>query len=63
MFAEKFGVETDIAGFVDAVNVSECSGDGKVGTDFCEIAIYIPDIFRLSVQRCIVDTSIINTYI
>ena len=49
MFAEEFGVETDVAGFVDTVDISEACGDGEVRANFCEIAVYIPNIFRLGV--------------
>ena len=49
MFSEKFRVETDVAGFVDTVDISEACGDGEVRADFCEIAVYIPNIFWLGV--------------
>jgi hypothetical protein len=62
VFVEEFGVETDVAGFVDTVDVSETSGDGKVGSDFGEIAVYIPDILWLGIQRGIINASIIDTY-
>jgi hypothetical protein len=49
MFAEEFGVETDVAGFVDTMDISEACGDGEVRANFCEIAVYIPNIFWLGV--------------
>jgi hypothetical protein len=62
MFAEEFGMEADIAWFVDAVDISESSSDREVRTNLREIAIYIPNIFRLSIQRGIIDSSIVHTY-
>jgi hypothetical protein len=62
VFVEEFGVETDVAGFVDTVDVSETSSDGEVGPDFGEIAVYIPDILWLGIQRGIINASIIDTY-
>jgi hypothetical protein len=60
MFAEKFGMETDVAGFIDTMNVSESSGDGEIGTNFREIAIYVPNIFWLSIQRSVINSSIVD---
>jgi hypothetical protein len=34
MLAEKFGVELDIAGLVNTVNVTESGCDGEVGRDW-----------------------------
>lgn len=62
VFVEEFGVETDVAGFIDPVDVTETSGDGEVGSDLGEIAVYIPDILWLSIQRGIINASIIDTY-
>ena len=62
VFAEEFGMETDVSGFVDAVDVSESCGDREVGSYFCERRIHVPDIFRLSIQCGIIDASVINTY-
>jgi hypothetical protein len=49
MFAEEFGVETDVAGFVDTMHISEACGDGEVRANFREVAVYIPNIFWLGV--------------
>jgi hypothetical protein len=63
VFVKEFGVKADVAGFVDTVDISETSRDGEVGSDFSEIAVYIPDILWLSIQRGIVNASIIDTYL
>jgi hypothetical protein len=60
MFAEEFGVETDVTGFVYAMDVTEPCCDGEVRSYFCECRVYIPDIFRLSIQRSIIHSSVIN---
>ena len=60
MFAEEFGVETDVTGFVYAMDVTETCCDGEVRSHFCECRVYIPDIFRLSIQRSIIHASVIN---
>ena len=62
MFSEEFWVETDIAWFVDTMDVSETGGNGEVWADCRKSAVNIPNIFWLSVQGSIVDTSVINTY-
>ena len=62
VFSEEFGVETDVAGFVYAMDVSEARCDGEVGSDFHESRVYIPDIFGLSVQRSVIHPRVINTY-
>jgi len=61
MFAKEFRMETDVARFVDTMNVSESSSDGEIGTNFREIVIYIPNIFWLSIQRSVINSSIVNT--
>jgi hypothetical protein len=63
MFTEEFGVETHITGFVDTVDISESSGDGKVRANCSERTIHIPDILWLGIQGGIIDTGVVNTYL
>ena len=49
MFAKELGMETDVTRLVDTMDISEGCSDGEVWAYFCEIAVYIPDIFRLGV--------------
>lgn len=61
MFSEEFGVEADISWFVDTVNISKGCSNGEVRANLCKIAVYIPNIFRLGVQRIVIDASVIDT--
>src|SRR5579859_4997843 len=62
MFIEEFRVETDISGFVDTVDVSKASGNGEIRSNSGKCAVDIPDILRLSIQRSIINASVIHTY-
>ena len=62
VFAEEFGVETDVARFVYAVNVSETCSDGEVGSYFCECGVHVPDIFGLSIQSSVIHSRVVDTY-
>jgi hypothetical protein len=62
VFAEEFGLEADVAWFVDTMDVSESSGDREVWSNGSESRIHIPDILWLSIQGSIIDTSVVNTY-
>ena len=61
MFAQKFRVKFDVAGFVNTVNVSESGRDAEVGANGIQSRVDIPDILRLSVEFGVVDASIIDT--
>jgi len=60
MFSKEFGMETDISRFVDAMDISEACSDGEVRSYFCEIAVYIPNVFWLGVQCAVIDTGVVD---
>lgn len=43
------------------MNVTETSGDGKIGADFGEGVIDIPDIFRLGVKGVVINIFVVDT--
>jgi hypothetical protein len=49
VLAQELGVQLDVAGLVDTVDVTETSGDGEVGRDGGESVVDVPDILGLSV--------------
>ena len=61
MLAEKLGVELDVTGLVDTVDVTESSGDREVGGDGRKGSVDIVDVLGLSVETSVVDTSVVNT--
>lgn len=61
VLSEKLRVQLDVAGLVHTVDVSESSGDGEVRRDRGEGSIDLIDILRLSVERVVIDTSVVNT--
>ena len=56
----QLGVEPDVAGLVDAVDVAEASSDGEVGGDGGESAVHLPDVLGLSVERVVVDVLVVD---
>ena len=61
VLGKKFGVELDIAGLVDAVNITKTSGDAEVGRDLREGGPDVVDIFGLGIERIVVDILVIDT--
>ena len=62
MFSEEFRMETHVAWFVDAMDVSKGSGNGEIRPNLGEIVVYVPDIFGLGVQGSIIHAGIVNAY-
>lgn len=60
VFTQKFRVKLDIARLVNTVNVSESGSDTKVRADGTQGSIDLPDIFRLSVEFGVVDSSVVD---
>lgn len=61
MLTEKFGVELDITGLVDPVNITESGGDREVWGDWRESLVDGKNILGLSVQRVVVDILVVDT--
>jgi hypothetical protein len=61
VLTQKFGVELDVTGSIDTVDVTESSGNGEEVGDLGEATVDFPDIFGLSVKGRVVDIRVINT--
>lgn len=57
---EQLGVQTDVTGLVDTVDVTETSGNGEVGADGGEGLVDGQDVFRLGVERVVVDVFVVD---
>lgn len=57
---EELGVQADVAGLVDTVNITETSGNGEVGADGGEGVVDGEDVLGLSVQRVVVDALVVD---
>lgn len=58
---EELGVELDVAGLVDTVDVTEGSGNGEVRRDSGEGGVDVIDILGLSVERVVVNILVVDT--
>jgi hypothetical protein len=58
---QKTGLELDVAGLVDTVNVAETSGNGEVGGDLGELLVDVQDVLGLGVERVVVNILVVNT--
>lgn len=58
---EELGVELDVAGLVDTVNVTEASGNGEVGADSGEGVLDGQDVLGLSVEGVVVNILVVDT--
>lgn len=58
---EKLGVETDVAGLVDTVHITETSGNGEVGADGSKGVVDGKDVLGLSVQGVVVNILVVDT--
>lgn len=61
VLAEKLGVELDVAGLVNTVDVTEASGDREIGGDGGESVVDVEDIFGLGVERVVVNILVVDT--
>lgn len=61
VLAEQLGLQRDVSGLVDTVNVTETGGDGEVGGNLGELAVDVPDVLGLGVERGVVNTLVVNT--
>lgn len=61
VLAEQLGVELDVAGLVDTVDVAEASGNGEVGGDGGEGVVDVEDVLGLGVEGVVVDILVVDT--
>ena len=61
MLAEKLGVELDVTGFVNTVDVTEPGSDGEVWGNWGESFVDGKDILGLRVERVVVNILVVNT--
>lgn len=58
---EKFGVELDVAGLVDTVNIAEASSNREVWRNLLQGSVDSVDVFGLSVQGVVVNVFVVDT--
>jgi hypothetical protein len=61
VLAEQLWVQLDVSGFVNAVDVSETSGDGEVWGDWVEGLVDGKDILWLGVKGVVVNILVVNS--
>ena len=61
VLGQKLGVELDIAGLVDTVDVTEASGNGEVGGDLGEGVVDGEDVLGLGVEGVVVNVLVVDT--
>jgi hypothetical protein len=61
VLGEELGVQADVAGLVDTVDVTETSGDGEVGGDGGKSLLDGEDVLGLGVERVVVDVLVVDT--
>jgi hypothetical protein len=61
MLAEEFWVKLDITRLVDTMDVTEASSDAEVGRNLGEGSPNVVDVFRLGVERVVVDIFVVDT--
>lgn len=61
VLAEELGVELDVAGLVDTVDVAEASGNGEVGGDGRQGVVDVEDVLGLGVEGGVVNVLVVDT--
>jgi hypothetical protein len=61
VLGEETGLELDVTGLVDTVDVTEASGDGEVGRDLGEGLVDLVDVLGLSVEGVVVNVLVVDT--
>lgn len=61
VLGEELGVELDVAGLVDTVDVTEASGNGEVGADGGEGVLDGQDVLGLGVEGVVVNILVVDT--
>ena len=57
---QQLGVQTDVAGLVDTVDITETSGNGEVGADGGEGLVDGQDVLGLGVEGVVVDVLVVD---
>ena len=57
---QQLGVQTDVAGLVDTVHVTEASGNGEVGGDSGQGLVDGQDVLGLGVEGVVVDVLVVD---
>lgn len=60
MLAEEFGVKLDVSRLVDTMDVTEAGSDAEVGRDLGEGGPNVVDVFRLCVERVVIDVLVVD---
>jgi hypothetical protein len=61
VLGKETGLELDVAGLVDTVDVTETSGDGEEGRDLGESLEDLVDVLGLGVERVVVNVLVVDT--
>lgn len=61
VLGKETGLELDVAGLVDTVDVTEASGDGEEGRDLGESLEDLVDVLGLGVERVVVNVLVVDT--
>ena len=61
MLREQLGVELDVTGLVDTVDVAKASGNGEVWADRRQGVVNRQDVLRLGVERVVVNILVVDT--
>lgn len=61
VLGEELGVELDVAGLVDTVDVTEASGNGEVGADGSEGVLDGQNVLGLGVEGVVVNILVVDT--
>lgn len=61
VLGQELGVELDVAGLVDTVDVTETSGNGEVGRDGREALVDHQDVLGLGVEGVVVNVLVVDT--
>jgi hypothetical protein len=61
VLGEEAGLELDVTGLVNTVDVTEASGDGEVGRDLGEGLVDLVDVLGLGVEGVVVNVLVVDT--
>jgi hypothetical protein len=61
VLGEELGVEADVAGLVDTVNIAETSSNGEVGGDGGESVVDGENVLGLGVEGVVVNVLVVDT--
>ena len=59
MLVEELGMETNVSGLVDTVDIAKRRSNGEVGADLREGRVNVPNVFRLCVEARVVDAGVV----